>query len=56
MKGLSPEEIVMLKNAISTHVSQLLRDVDGYKKQRNTEAIQDINQEVRKYNELKEKL
>lgn len=46
----------MLLNAIDSHIKLLHRDIDGYRAQRNFEAIRDIYEEIRRYKNLKNEL
>lgn len=52
-KNLSESQVLMVKNAIATHVSALYREADAYSRNGNIEATKDCFNEARKYNELK---
>lgn len=53
---MTEQEIIMLGVAIDSHVRMLLNEEEAYKRNGNTEAVKDCLAEIRKFNELKEKL
>lgn len=53
---MTTEAADMIRRAIESHVSQLYRQIDGYRDQNNPEAVRACMDEIRKYQELKKQL
>lgn len=55
-KTLETREFAYITNAISTHISQLYRDMDTYKKMRKWDEVVDTLVQVRQGRELLHKI
>ena len=50
---MTTEAADMIRRAIESHVSQLYRQIDGYRDQKNPEAVRACLDEIRKFEDLK---